>query len=212
MYPTFSVEIYHIMTTNERKEALEGYFRAAVSLGLAHNKSKFADLIGVNRSVLSSAMNGDERYLTENLIEKARKAIEEIPEGEGEQIMVIPTEALAGSLVEFSAGVTEFECERMISPIRGVDMAIRIFGDSMSPEYPSGSLLLIKRVNASVFIEWGKVYVLDTENGAVIKIVRKTNDPKVVECVSLNPSYQPFQINTQHIRGWYRILMVMSQK
>ena len=67
-------------------------------------------------------------------------------------------------------------------------------------------------MNASVFIEWGKVYVLDTENGAVIKIIRKTDDPEVVECVSLNPSYQPFQINTQHIRGWYRILMVMSQK
>lgn len=202
------------MTREEKISTLNRYYEAARQAGKAYNKSGFAELIGTNRSVLSAAFSGNEKYLTDTFLERVRKAVEGAAQttDEGYPVLVIPTEALAGSLVEFSAGVTEFECERMVSPIRGVDMAIRIFGDSMSPEYPSGSLLLIKKVDAAMFIEWGKVYVLDTENGAVIKIIRKTDDPKVVECVSLNPAYQPFDINTQHIRGWYRILMVMSQK
>ena len=53
--------------------------------------------------------------------------------------------------------------------------------DSMSPEYPSGSVI---KKNEKAFIEWGKTYVLDTENGAVIKNIRRTDNPEVIECVS----------------------------
>lgn len=34
----------------------------------------------------------------------------------------------------------------------------------MAPEYPSGSRILIKRIDEKAFIEWGRVYVLDTMN------------------------------------------------
>ena len=39
-----------------------------------------------------------------------------------------------------------------------------------------------------------------------------TDNPEVVECVSLNPAYQPFKIECQYIRGWYRVLMVLALK
>lgn len=58
----------------------------------------------------------------------------------------------------------------------------------------------------------GKGYVLDTVNGAVIKSVRRSDRENEIECVSLNPNYQPFRIDTSYIYGWYRVLMVLSMK
>lgn len=127
-------------------------------------------------------------------------------------VKLIPHEARGGSLGDFAEGVMGYECEKIISPIRNVDYAITVTGDSMAPEYPSGSTILIKKIDEAMFVEWGRVYVLDTPNGAVIKQILRTENPDEVECVSLNPTYQSFRVKTDHILGWYRVLMVMSMK
>ncbi len=44
-----------------------------------------------------------------------------------------------------------------------------VSGRGMAPEYPSGSQILIKRIDEKAFIDWGRVYVLDTCNSTVIK-------------------------------------------
>ena len=100
----------------------------------------------------------------------------------------------------------------MISPIRGADYAIKVCGDSMTPEIPNGSQILIKKIYEDEFVEWGKVFCLDTRNGAVIKRVYPTDNPEVVECRSINPDYPPFKVNVRNIKGWYRVLMVLSMK
>ena len=82
----------------------------------------------------------------------------------------------------------------------------------MSPEYPSGSRVLIKKIDPEQFIPWGETFVLDTPNGAVIKKVRRASDPALVECVSINPAYQSYTVPRDFIRGWYRVLMVMALK
>lgn len=199
------------MEKEEKLQYLNACFAQALSTGKVKSKKEFASLYGINPSSLSAAMNGDEKYLTDNLI--ARLQTESTPiEIEREMIPVLPTDARAGTLADFADAVEAYNCERMVSPIRGADFAMQVTGDSMSPEYPSGSVILCKRINEKAFIEWGKVFVLDTPNGAVIKSVRKTDDDNEVECVSLNPAYQPFRIETQYINGWYRVLMVLSLK
>ena len=124
---------------------------------------------------------------------------------------MIPYGARGGTIGDFLDGIHDYDCERITSPIKGADYAMEVTGDSMAPEYPSGSRVLIKKINP-VFIEWGEVYVLDTPNGAVIKRIRKTEDPDVVECVSINPAYQSYTIPGSFVRGWYRVLMVMALK
>lgn len=186
--------------------------------GVVKNWTDFADILGVNRSVLSSAKNGDEKYLTDTLMAKVKATYElhfappTEAEIEQEMVLVIPTGARAGTLAEFADSIAQYDCERMVTPVKGADYAIQVTGDSMSPEYPSGSVIICKKINEKAFIEWGKVFVLDTDNGAVIKSVRKTENDNEVECVSLNPAYQPFRIETQYINGWYRVLMVLSLK
>lgn len=201
------------METSDKIDLITAAFQQLRAAGTVKTQGDFARILGISQSTLSAAKNGDERYLTKSLIERVQAIIspsQQLPCAAS--ILVIPTEAMAGTLGEFSTSIAAYDCERIISPIKDVDYAIKIHGDSMSPEYPSGSLALIKKVNENAFIEWGKVYVLDTVNGVVIKSVRRTERDSEVECVSLNPNYQPFRIDKSYIFGWYRVLMVLAMK
>ena len=181
--------------------------------GIVKTQGDFAGLLGIAERSLSAAKNGDDRYLTDSLIARIRSLMDQMNGGDNtDTIPVIPVEAMAGTLKEFFQSVQEYDCERMISPIKGADYAIKVNGDSMSPEIPNGSHILLKRINEEQFVEWGKIFCLDTANGAVIKKVFPTDDPEVIECRSINPEFPSFKVNTKHINGWYRVLMVMSFK
>ena len=201
------------METSEKAAYVARAFRQLQAEGKVKTQGDFAQLLGVSQNTISAAKNGDERYLTKSLIEKIEMILgQPVEPGNTETIPVIPVEAMAGTLQEFFQSVQDYDCERMVSPIKGADYAIKVNGDSMSPEIPNGSHILLKRILEDQFVEWGKIFCLDTANGAVIKRVFPTDDPEVVECRSINPEYPSFKVNTKHINGWYRVLMVMSFK
>ena len=213
------------MEISDRINALNQCYQKALSMGKVHNKKEFAELVGISRTSMSSAFNGDERYLTDSLISKVSGCIETLeletmfPSIQSVQrkyesqvtIPVIPTGARAGTLGDFAEGVKEYDCERMVSPIKGADFAIQVTGESMSPEYPNGSHIIIKKISAE-FISWGNVFCLDTNDGAIIKQVYPTDDDSIIECRSLNPAYPPFKVKKDLINGWYRVLMCLSLK
>lgn len=206
------------MENKEKQAFLEYAFSQLRTRGVIKTYQDFAKLLGVSKNSISAAKNGQESYLTDSLMAKIESALHyygDSPtpsEVEQEMVLVIPSGARAGTLADFAQSVAQYDCERMVTPVKGADYAIQVTGDSMSPEYPSGSVVLIKKINEKAFIEWGKTYVLDTENGAVIKNVRRTDNPEVIECVSMNPAYQSFTMETKYINGWYRVLMVLSLK
>ena len=206
------------MEIRDKQAFIEDAFNTLRVRGVIKTYQDFAKLIGISKNSMSAAKNGNETYLTDSLIAKVQSALDyytTTPTGEEieqEMVLVIPTGARAGTLADFATSISAYDCERMVTPIKGADYAIQVTGDSMSPEYPSGSMILIKRINEKAFIEWGKTYVLDTENGAVIKTIRRTDNPDGIECVSLNPAYQPFTMETKYINGWYRVLMVLALK
>lgn len=201
---------------NSKLEQLIAYYTDLRVAGKIRNKKEFAELIGVNYTGLTRAMNGDEQYLTDSLLSRATAVMtkEEQPvvPVSPDTVPLLPTSARGGLIGDFAEAIQEYQCERVISPVKGATLAMTVTGDSMSPEYPSGSTVLMKKIDEDVFIEWGEVYVLDTTNGPVIKRIRKTPDPHVVECVSINPGYQPYTLDCRYINGWYRVLMVMSIK
>ena len=128
-------------------------------------------------------------------------------------VPLLPVTAQGGSLTEFEAQVKEYDCEKIISPVRDAELAVPVTGDSMSPEYASGCRVLVRKINERAFIEWGRTFVLDTINGIVIKNIYpcKESDDRIV-CRSVNPNYQDFEIEKTDIRGWYRVLMEISLK
>ena len=182
--------------------------------GRVHNQNDLADIIGAHKSTISQALKGDPRYLTDGLLTRFRNALttEQAQDATVWRVPLIPVEAHAGRLAEFAEAVSDYDCEKVVSPVRGASFAIQVTGDSMAPAYPSGAKILCQRVDETAFIEWGRVYLLDTVNGAILKQVRKSDNPGCVQCCSLNPSpeYAPFDVECQHIIGWYRVLMIMS--
>ena len=115
---------------------------------------------------------------------------------------------------DFTVAIKDSDCEKIISPIKGADWAITVSGDSMAPEYPSGSQILIKRIDEKAFIDWGKVYVLDTCNGTVLKILVPSEKEGHVRCVSINRDerYAAFDVSLDDVFGVYRVLLCMSVK
>ena len=146
----------------------------------------------------------------------AQKTVAEVPESDAPiyTVPLLPVSAQGGSFNDFVESIKEKDCERIVSPVKAVDLAITVSGDSMAPEYPSGCKILIMKINERAFIEWGKVYVLDTCNGTVIKEIRKGKSDDEIECYSINPDpkFHPFSVKFDDIYGMYRVIMCMSLK
>lgn len=218
----------------ERKERFRLAYERLRKNGAVHTQKEIADRMEASRVTVNKALNGDELALTDRFLKRFNEAFgcpfsmgwlltgegEMEPEDDGQwhrtgvSVPLIPYKALGGAFNDFDEAVLEAECERVTSPIRGVDYAITISGDSMEPEYPNGSTVLIKRINERSFIEWGRAYVLNTVNGTVIKILTPSTREGYVRCVSANPDpiYAPFEVARSDIRAVYRVLLCMALK
>lgn len=118
-----------------------------------------------------------------------------VPEGSHEGIPLIPVEAMAGALTS-ERTVLEYECERYVVPVfKGADFLIPVKGSSMYPKYSSGDIVACQRVPMSdLFFQWNKVYVIDTNQGALIKRIKSGSTPDKVLIVSDNEKYDPFEL------------------
>lgn len=203
--------------------------------------STFAKRIGVNPTQIYDLQSGKIKKISDSIADKIREVYPEynrvwLLTGEGDMksntvnenrnrkieiindeysTWLLPQSAMGGSLSGFAVeGATLQNCEKVISPIKGVDFAISVYGESMAPEYPSGSRVLIKKINPDIFIDWGKVYVLDTSNGVIIKEVIVSPKEGCIRCHSINPDpkYSDFDVPMQEIYGIYRVLMCLSAK
>lgn len=61
------------MTTLEKQAYLKKIYGLGIAAGLIRKLADFADALEIDRSGLSSAMNGKERNLTDRLVRKAQK-------------------------------------------------------------------------------------------------------------------------------------------
>ena len=159
-------------------------------------------------------LNGEGDMLTQKK-EAPKTSSADTPKKHGYITYLLPMSAMGGSLTGFAEpGVLLQNCEAVVSPIENVDFAITVYGDSMAPEYPSGSRILIKKINPNLFIDWGKVYVLDTPNGVIVKEVHESNREGYVSCHSINPDpkFKPFDVLMDEVFGMYRVLMCLSAK
>ena len=125
-------------------------------------------------------------------------------------IPLIPIDAMAG-FGEGDIQVMDYETSMYKVPefeeLR-TDFMIRVKGSSMYPKYSSGDTVACKKLNISdIFFQWNKVYVLSTEQGAIIKRVKKGSDDEHILLVSENPSYEPFEL---HLSQIYAIAIVIG--
>lgn len=128
--------------------------------------------------------------------------IQKLPEGSMEGIPLIPTSAMAGAFTS-DISFMEYECEHYFIPdFKGADFLIRVKGDSMQPTYYSGDLVACQKIPMNdIFFQWNKTYVLDTNQGAIIKRVLPGKDDDHICIVSDNTKYPPFELEKSYLHA-----------
>lgn len=117
----------------------------------------------------------------------------------------LPVSATAGRLSVYVDGVMRSQCDEMpiIRNFPEYDFTMFIKGNSMEPKYESGDEIALKRVTS--IIEWGKDYVLDTEDGAIFKKIYEDGDD--IRCVSYNSKeYPDFLVPKSSVYGFFRFV------
>lgn len=127
--------------------------------------------------------------------EESSKQSQLIPAPPGKGIPLIPLPAMAGFL-KGEADIDRNDIEWYYVPaFSDCTFLIRVKGDSMFPRYLSGDIVACREVHdTGTFFQWGKAYVLDTDQGVVLKRVRRSERPDHILCVSDNPDYEPFDV------------------
>lgn len=128
----------------------------------------------------------------------ARHADPEKSEG----IPLIPIQAFAG-IATGEVSVLEYECERYIIPLfKDAEFLIPVKGSSMVPKYNAGDIIACKKLSLSdIFFQWNKVYVIDTDQGVLVKRIHRAKDSDHIKIISENPAYEPFELHLSKIHA-----------
>lgn len=129
-------------------------------------------------------------------------------EDPNEGIPLLPVDAMAGAFTG-EQQILEYECERYVVPaFKGADFLIPVKGVSMHPRFSSGDIVACKRLSMdNVFFQWNKVYVIDTDQGPLIKRIKPGSDKEHVLVVSDNTAYDPFELTISSI---YHLALVIG--
>lgn len=118
---------------------------------------------------------------------------------------LIPFEALAGIPSIDNFGISFADCEQYVIPefaARGVDFLIRVSGSSMYPKYSNGDILACTMIRDILFFQWGKVYVIDSSQGVLVKRIFESTTKDCIRLVSDNGEhYPPFDFPKSDIRS-----------
>lgn len=121
-------------------------------------------------------------------------------------IPLIPIEAMAGFTTIDHRGVRCNDCDYYTVPEfekLQVEFLIRVSGDSMYPIYNSGDILGCKKIKEMNFFQWGKIYIIDSMQGPLIKRIYENKEQKEhILCVSEDHQiYPPFTLPKDNIRS-----------
>lgn len=149
-----------------------------------------------------------------------RQEVDNIPEGgipiskvKMKALPLVPYEAAAGILKGGVEGVRLKDCEHVLVPFfTDADFLITISGDSMQPSFNSGDLAACKFTPAfDLFFQWGKPYIIATEEGILLKRIYNDKEKELVSFVSDNERYPPIPFPREQIYQVARVLGVVRR-
>lgn len=227
----------------DKKERFSEAYNYLRQIGLAHTQKDVAERMHSTPPNVSSAMKGVEAVLTDSFLRRFNAAygnifsVDWLITGNGEMldsknlvtdlvtiqnddvimIPVINLDARGGFDANYYVDTPESVVERMPfsrSIAMDGDCVIPVYGDSMSPKYPSGSFILIRCVELwREYIEYGAAYVLElVDERRLIKNIRKSTIPDYFLLESVNPAYEPSDIARDMIKKVFRVLMCVRRE
>lgn len=181
--------------------------------GVIHSKSDLARAISVRVNNLNDAFGLRGNYMNESLLTRVADTFPDILNrdyllnGNGE--VAAPDRTMkphfeATARAGFMTGLSEAETDAPMHPrnpdMSDYDFTIRAQGDSMLPKIESGDILYCRRATDRQNPPIGKVCVLDTKEGPVVKVIARADDERVL-LHSYNPEYKDYDIADDLING-----------
>ena len=129
-------------------------------------------------------------------------------------IHFVPVKAAAGYLASYAD--TEFidELNTFTLPMLtgGNYRAFEIIGDSMLPT-PSGSIIVGEKVESMDDVKNNLAYIVVSRSEGIVykRLVKSNRSKNKVSLVSDNPSYQPYQVNTEDIVELWQAQVVIGK-
>lgn len=182
-------------------------------LGLK-NAQKFSAILGIDPLWL---MTQGEQGKNPNDEGEQPTSITTIPHEDIIMIPVINLDVRGGLMPNDQCDIEQYTT-KMLPFSRSIacegDVVVPVYGDSMSPRYPSGSHILIRPLPMwREWLELGQSYVLELSDWRrTIKIVRKgaTNDTYRLECYNLD--YDTTEIPKSLIEHIWQVLMCVKRE
>lgn len=201
-----------------RKERFQKAYNYLRSRGIIHTQEEVANRMQSTASNVSKAMKGVENVLTDNFLRRFNEAFGSVfnlqwlilGEGdmlkepdESEQFSMIrywvDIDATGGGIELFNDRDTKRFIDISIPEFKDCTDAVNLYGDSMSPLYKNGQIIILKQWTES-FIDYGNVYLIITRKGnRMVKYLRQGSDSAHVLCVSENKDYDSFEIDKEDI-------------
>ncbi|HAN64980.1 MAG TPA: XRE family transcriptional regulator [Chitinophagaceae bacterium] len=129
-------------------------------------------------------------------------------------IHFVPVKAAAGYLTGYAD--TEFldELNTFTLPMLtgGNYRAFEIIGDSMLPT-PSGSIIVGEKVDSMDDVKNNHAYIVVSRSEGIVykRIVRNNRAKNKITLVSDNPTYQPYQVNTEDVVELWQAQVVINK-
>jgi phage repressor protein C with HTH and peptisase S24 domain len=216
-----------------KQETINRIFQELKEKGMVRNKKEFAALLGVEYTNLVAAMNGSERSLTDSLLAKAialpNTINERITQADGNVLpgKVIPfydADVAAGTQygVDMTARASAMALIEIGNVLNDSEVAIRVYGNSMVPNYPAGCVIGVKKATDS-FIVPGHVYVVETADNRYLKRLYYSKDKKALRCISDNTMlhesgsmkgeyiYPEFEIPLAEVKAKWQVVGVIKR-
>ena len=180
------------------------------------NKRAFSQAVGVSPAVIENIVGKRQSNPSYEVTYKILSSIDNISaewlmKGEGKMTQEkkiheviatrprIPLHASAGALTMAESGVMLDQCEQLpvIENLPKYDFTIRVRGNSMVPEFHGGDEVACLFIREFSFIQWGRIHVLDTAQGIVMKMLDDAGEYFI--CRSANPDYKEFKIHKSEV-------------
>ena len=171
------------------------------------------DVFGINAVWLLSAGEQGEMMATETINNEQPT----MPTDDIIMIPVINLDVRGGLLPNAETDVEQYPVDLM--PFSRTiatdgDVVVPVYGDSMSPRYPSGSQILIRPLPRwREWLEFGQSYVLELSDWRrTIKIVRKGSSADLYRLECYNVDYDTTEIPKSLIEHIWQVIMCVKRE
>lgn len=215
----------------ERADRFNKAYEYLKNRGVVHTQKELAQKMQATAPHVSLAMKGESKYLTDNFLRRFNEAFGNVFSlqwlilGEGDMLLTpendpsehtgirywVDIDATGGGIELFNDKDTKRFIDISIPEFKDCTDAVNLYGDSMSPLYKNGQIIILKKWTER-FIDYGNVYLIITKGGnRMVKYLRQGSDNSHVLCVSENKDFDPFEIEKDDILTLFLVKGAISK-